>query len=259
LPWPDKPRTRSPRGGTPIPWPPRTHLPPTEPRTHAREPTADAALAATHGDGPELRRVPHRDALSRPAPHLAVTPTLTVVCALHVHAAAAPTPARSRTGMGCQHHRRAAIAAPAPVPTSPRRPSPPLVHFPSSQQPQGSLVRLSCGDQMRRRRPRRRQGRVVPPFPLGTFRRTPWATSKTAGGLLCTTRGTTHRCGRSRSARIRCGPPLISRPHTGPHGSQPHRPPPDPVRLASSRPRRSAGRRDPGRTRDPGIPCGWPC
>jgi hypothetical protein len=26
------------------------------------------------------------------------------------------------------------------------------------------------------------------------------------------------------------------------------------VRLASSRPRRSAGRRDPGRTRDPGIP-----
>jgi hypothetical protein len=94
-------------------------LPPAEPRTHARKPTANAALAATHGGGPELRRVPHRDALSRPAPHLAVTPTLAVVCALRVHAAAARTPARSRTGVGRQRHRRAAIVAPAPVPTSP--------------------------------------------------------------------------------------------------------------------------------------------
>jgi hypothetical protein len=100
-------------------------LPPTEPRTHDREPTADATLAATHGDGPKLRLVPHRDALSRPAPHLAVPPTLAVVCALRVHATAARTPARSRTGAGRQRHRRAAIAAPAPVPTSPRRPSPP--------------------------------------------------------------------------------------------------------------------------------------
>jgi hypothetical protein len=100
-------------------------FPPAKPRTHAREPTADAALAATHGDDPGLRRVPHRDALSRPAPNLAVTPTLTVVCALRVRAAVACTPARSRTGMGRQHHRRAAIATPAPVPTSPRRASPP--------------------------------------------------------------------------------------------------------------------------------------
>jgi hypothetical protein len=100
-------------------------LPPAEPRTHARELTADAALAATHGDGPELRRVPHRDALSRPAPHLVATPTLAVACALCVHAAAARTPARSRTGAGRQRHRRAAIAAPAPEPTSLRRPSPP--------------------------------------------------------------------------------------------------------------------------------------
>jgi hypothetical protein len=157
-------------------------LPSTEPRTHAREPTADAALAATHGDGPELRRVPHSDALSRPTPHLAVTPTLAVVCALRVHAAAAHTPARSRIGVGRQRHRRAAIAAPAPVPTSPRRPSPRLVHVPSRHQPQGGLVRLSCGDQTRRRRPRRRQDRAAPPSPVRTFRRTPWATFKTAGG-----------------------------------------------------------------------------
>jgi hypothetical protein len=118
----------------------------------------------------------------------------------------------------------------------------PLVHVPSSQQPQGSLVRLSCGDQTRWRQPRRRQGRAAPPSPLGTFRRTPWTTFKTAGGLLCT-RGATHRCGRSRSARIRCGPPLISRPHTGPHGSKPHRPPPDPMRrpVAGRAAARAAG------------------
>jgi hypothetical protein len=103
--------------------------------------------------------------------------------------------------------------------------------------------------------PRRRQGRIPPPPPQALFVEHLGCPRKTVGGDVGTpgaTRGSDH----SRSARIRCGPPLSSRPHTVPHGSKPHHPPPDPVRLASSRPRRSAGRRDPSRTRDPGIPCG---
>jgi hypothetical protein len=81
--------------------------------------------------------------------------------------------------------------------------------------------------------------------------------SKTARDL--STPGATRGSDRNRSARIRCGPPLISQPHACPLGIQPHQQPSDPMRLASSRPCHRADRRDPGRTRDPGILCGWPC
>jgi hypothetical protein len=47
-------------------------------------------------------------------------------------------------------------------------------------------------------------------------------------------------------------------PHGGLHSGQPHRLLPDRLRLASSWLSRSAGRGDPGRICDPGIPCGQP-
>jgi hypothetical protein len=167
--------------------------------------------------------------------------------------AVARTSARSRTGMGCQHHCHRPARAGADLAATAIAP---LVRVPSSQQPQGSLVRLSCGDQTRRRRPRRRQGRAAPPSPLGTFRRTPWATFKTAGGLLCT-RGTTHRCGRIRSARIRCGPPLFSQATHRPSRQQAAPPATGSHAAANGGPGTARAAGGPSRTRDPGILCGW--
>jgi hypothetical protein len=127
---------------------------------------------------------------------------------LRVRAAVARMPARSRTGMGRRHHCHAAIAAPAPAPTSPRRPPPPS----------------ACSfEPATRGKPREaivwRPDTPAPPSPPARPRRTAVALrdfpSNTLGhlqnrGRLIRTRGTTHRCGRSRSGRIRCGPPLIS-------------------------------------------------
>jgi hypothetical protein len=86
----------------------------------------------------------------------------------------------------------------------------PLVRVPSSQQPRGSPVRLSCGDQSPRR-----SGTSPPARPFHAAVALRGIPSNTLGhlrnrkGSSCA-RGTTHRSDRSRSARIRCGPPLLS-------------------------------------------------
>jgi hypothetical protein len=104
---------------------------------------------------------------------------------------------------------------------------------------------------------RRRRGLDAPPsFLLELF------VEHLGGGLNPWGRGdlgtpvATRGRGRDRSARTGAARYQIARPHAGLHGCQPHRPLPDRLRLASSWQCRSAGRRDPDRTRDPGIPCG---
>jgi hypothetical protein len=98
-------------------------LSPTEPRTHTREPTANTVLAATHGVGPGLRRVPRCDALSRPSPNLAVTPTLAVVFTLRVRAASR-TPSHTCShvpALGRVANTAAALASPRPHRRRPHR------------------------------------------------------------------------------------------------------------------------------------------
>jgi hypothetical protein len=84
-------------------------LPPAEPRTHTREPTAGAVLAATHGVDPGSAAFPAATPLSRP------TPTLAVVFTLPVHAA-------SRTLSHARSHAPALgrVTNTTVAPTSPR-------------------------------------------------------------------------------------------------------------------------------------------
>jgi hypothetical protein len=130
-------------------------LPPAEPRTHTREPTADAVLAATHGVGPGLRHVPRRGSLSRLAPNLAVTPTLAMVFTLRV-CAASRTPSHTRSHvptLGRVANTAAALASPRPHWRRPHRDSHQLpVLRPSSPATQGgSLWSPRFGQSPRRR------------------------------------------------------------------------------------------------------------
>jgi hypothetical protein len=169
--------------------------------------------------------------------------------------AVARTSARSRTGMGRQHHRRAAIAAPAPAPTSPRRPSPlsacsfepatpgkpreAIVWRPDALAPTSPPARP------------RRAAVALRDFPSNTL-----GHLRNRGGLLCT-RGTTRRCGRSRSARIQCGPPLISHATHQPSRDQAAPPVTGSHAAANGGPATARAAGGPSRTRDPGISCGW--
>jgi hypothetical protein len=244
LPWPCRTRARSPRGGnatfsvtlsTPSCTPSRSH-----------QPTAGAVLAAAHGNEPG----------SAVHPCVPVS-TGTSPTRLTMHKRN-PRSTHGRSSMGRPHQHRVVAAAPVPAPTTPRTPSPLSCATRRVSTPRG-VHGLPGGVQAPSAvEPRRRQGRIPPPPPQALFVEHLGCPRKTVAGDVGTL-GPTRGSDRSRSARIWCGPPLSSRPHTGPHGSKPHRPPLDPVWLASSRPRRSAGRRDLGRTRDPGIPCGWPC
>jgi hypothetical protein len=96
-------------------------LSPAEPRTHTREPTADAVLATTHGVGPGLRRVPRCDALSRPARNLVVTPTLAVVFTFRVRAASR-TPSHTRSHVPALGRVANTVAAPVSPRPHRRRP-----------------------------------------------------------------------------------------------------------------------------------------
>jgi hypothetical protein len=107
-------------------------LPPAGPRTHARVPTADAMLVATHGAGPGSAATP----LLRPTPSLAVTFTLRARFPAHTIAHAFT---RHRTGKGHQHRCRADVAAPTPAMTSPRRPPPSVLRPFEPSNPRGFL------------------------------------------------------------------------------------------------------------------------
>jgi hypothetical protein len=136
--------------------------------------------------------------------HLLVA-TLRARCLVY---AVAPTFARSRTGRGRQHHRHAAVAVPAPAPTSRRRPSP-LSACPfepaTPGKPREAIVwRLDA--------PALTSPPARPCHAAVALRDIPSNTldhlRNRSGSLRA--RGTTRRSDRSRSAWIRCGPPLLS-------------------------------------------------
>jgi hypothetical protein len=144
-------------------------LSPAEPRTPTREPTVDAVLAATHGVGPGLHHVPRRDALSQPAPNLAVSPTLAMVFTLRVRAASR-TPSHMCShvpALGRVANTAAASASPRPHRRRPHRDGHQvLVLRPSSPATQGGSKWSPCfGQSPMRRGTRRRRGHPVPPSP----------------------------------------------------------------------------------------------
>jgi hypothetical protein len=133
-----------------------------------------------------------------------------------------PTPAprrRRRTRAGADH---AAIAV-ALLCATRRASTPRGVHgLPGGVQAPGAMG------------PRRWQGHVPPPPPQAHFVEHLSCPRKTAGDLSAP--GATRGSDRNRSSRIRCGPPLIPQPHACPLGTQPHRQPKEPKRLASRGP-----------------------
>jgi hypothetical protein len=111
-------------------------LPPAEPRTHARVPTADAVLTAAHGAGPGSAAFPAATPLLRPTTCLAVSITLRACFLTHAFAHAFT---RHRTGKGLQHRHRADVATPTPATTTPRQPPPSVLPPFESSNPRGSL------------------------------------------------------------------------------------------------------------------------
>jgi hypothetical protein len=145
-------------------------------------------------------------------------------------ASATPRSTHGRSSMGRPHQRRVVVAAPAPAPITSRTPSPLSCATRRVSTPRG-VHGLPGGVQAPGAvEPRPRQGRVPPPPPQAHFVEHLGCPRKTVGDLG--TPGDTRGGDRDRSARIRCGPPLVPQPHDDPHGTQPHR--------------------------QPRIPCGWP-
>jgi hypothetical protein len=192
--------------------------------------------------GRRARRRPWRRAGLRRAPR--ACPVLTCTFA-HWGSPCARATTRSthgRSWIGRPHQRRVVIAAPAPAPTTPRTPSP-FCARPSSKHPKGSPRATGWSPGARRCGTSPPAGPCLAAATSSAFRGTLGLSSKTAGDL--STPGATRGSDHNRCARIRCGPPLVPQPHACPHGTQPHRQPKDPMRLAS---------RGPATARTAGIP-----
>jgi hypothetical protein len=106
--------------------------------------------------------------------------------------------------------------------------------------------------------PRRRQAAAAPP-PSRAFRRAHHARGE-KGPRLCTHERLHTRAAAGRSAGSGAARLSQPRPHRGPHRGQPHRQPPDRLRLASGEPSPTAGHGGPRPqlgSGDPVRPVGW--
>jgi hypothetical protein len=120
LPWPGKPRTRSPRGGAPIPWPPRTPLP--DRTTHARTLVSRPRTPCSPPPMAPSRAPPCTTATPRRDPNPAFRLEKPDARA-HPRARRPPLHRRALRESGFQHRHRTA-AAPTPTTAARDAPSP---------------------------------------------------------------------------------------------------------------------------------------